>query len=722
MAEPLPDILQYSLPGFKQGLLTLGKDWEVPNDALRVCTNFDVSRTGQLIRRKGRTRLHDGEIVAGTLYGRNDELYFVEASELKIYTPAGVRTLATVGNTPMAYAEIGGVLYFTNGIVTGRVIAGSATHWGLPVPAMQPDAAAQATGDLHPGTYQIAITYLSILPNGAEEESGTGLASEITLETQGGIVLSAIPSGQNDFFNIYVSHANGSTLFLYGTYAASVSDGLQIVADPTGPELETQFHAPPPAGTTLCAHHARLLVGSGNAVYLTEPFYPSLVDYRESILPYDAPVTVLYSVQDGVYVGTKKDLWFVQGLDSEDLRQTHVRSVGVTTGTQVSIPQTGLAGMVWSDRGVLALGDSGQVKELFDARIALDGTPAMDGVAGYREARFSEQRTAIFILREGRVYRPSSVHALTARTETVGIPATVAGQSALTVASELLFGSETIGLRAQVQMGGVIAPLAGTETVGWPGEVSQALFVVATTAETATDGQTAIVVRNASVGALATASVTDGYPAAVNAQNQISAGLAVGESVAHAADVDWQPQINLFGTAALAVTEGQLATVNAARYIAATAATTTTAGLLGALNQRTEIGALPATAETSGLIATLAAIPEFSIFGQPLVAETVGHPAAVNNVVLVQAALLSGETAGQVASVNATTQVAAQHVASESQGLSGTIAFNLFVEVAATTATTATAAHDAQINYLFNRALPGGDLRITADGDQRKAL
>lgn len=421
MAEPL----EYPLKGWPAGLQTQGRVWETSQQALRECTNFDITDTGQLVRRPGRYLLHAGAIEPNSLYGEEDILYFVESGILNAYTPHGIRPLMTVGEGPMNYARAAGVIYFTNQQTTGRIFGETATHWGLPISQQPPMLSRQDGGNLLAGTYQVALTWSTDLPNGAVEESGAMLAEEITLTASGGLVVTAFPeTTEASAVNVYVSHPDGSLLFWQGAYAPTVTQ-VTVTDMPSGPELETQFHAPPPPGQCLCAYHARLLVGQDNAVYLTEPFYPSLVDYRESVLPYDAPITLLHPVTDGVYVGTTQDLWFVAGLDTEELTQRRVASYGVTLGTNVRVPQTAYGGLCWSERGILALGDGGEIKPLFEGRIALDGTRYSSGVSGYREARPDGQRTVVFILRRDQAVLNRTIQATTAHGLTSGQSATV---------------------------------------------------------------------------------------------------------------------------------------------------------------------------------------------------------------------------------------------------------------------------------------------------------
>lgn len=403
----------------------MGRSWETPPDALRQCVNFDVSDTGQLTRRPGRVRFYEGTIQPNSLYGRQDQLYFVESGILKVYTASGIRSLATVGRGEMHYAEMAGTLYFTNGKITGRIMADTALHWGLPIPTQQPALAFQGGGSLAAGTYQVALTWTSWLPNGAEEESGAALAETIDLDESGGIVLTRFPFVDHaTTVNVYVSHPNGSVLFLYGSYSTDIEQ-VTITDNPVGPELETQFLVPPPPGQCLCAHNARLLIANEKIVYLTEPFYPSLVDDRENVLLYDSPVTLLYSVTDGVYVGTETDLWFLSGFDSDALAQRRIASYGMSRNMAVHLPQTAYGGMCWSERGILALGDSGQIKPLFESRIALDGTSYLNGTAGYREARPNGQRTVIFIMRPTPRYAPTVITVSRGVSNSIGLPATV---------------------------------------------------------------------------------------------------------------------------------------------------------------------------------------------------------------------------------------------------------------------------------------------------------
>ncbi len=103
-------------------------------DYLRDAINVDVTDSGHLVRRKALS-LVQALTGAHSLFG---EYLVIDSAIYRITLPAYTQTLVKTltSNERMAWHELNGDLYYSNGTDTGRIdAAGNWYPWGLPLPA-----------------------------------------------------------------------------------------------------------------------------------------------------------------------------------------------------------------------------------------------------------------------------------------------------------------------------------------------------------------------------------------------------------------------------------------------------------------------------------------------------------------------------------------------------------------------------------------------------------
>ena len=94
---------------------------------------------------------------------------------------------------------------------------------------------------------------------------------------------------------------------------------------------------PPPLATFLAYHNGRVYLGAGNVLWATELYLYDLVDKTKGFRQFEAPITGLVAVEDGVYVGTQTGLYFLAGAFTEHTRTLRERA-GVIPGSMVQAP------------------------------------------------------------------------------------------------------------------------------------------------------------------------------------------------------------------------------------------------------------------------------------------------------------------------------------------------------------------------------------------------
>ena len=386
------------LKGWPKGVNNLLDHERLPRDALAHSVNFDLDDSGKLRRRRGATKVYAGAITKGTFFGDGTTALFVEQGTLKRLNPDWSATVLRegVGDTPMAVcAAPDGVLYYSNGAVTGRLVGGEAAPWGVRPPPRQPRLEAHLGGRLAPGLYQVAVVF--VRRDG--EESGTGLAAAASVSADGRLLVTDLPQPEepDTLIRLYVSAPGGTVLYRLMTLPAGVPEVTLSTLDHLGTvTLSTQFATPPPPATLIEYHNGRLYLARGPVVWFTDPLRYGHIRPAENFFAFGAEVTLLGGVSDGLYVAADQT-YFIAGLDTPALVNRAVRPYGAVRGTLVRWPNSSQIAW-WSPKGLMVAGAAGQVSDGIADRVAV--SPFERGTALYREHRGLKQ--VLVCLQRGR--------------------------------------------------------------------------------------------------------------------------------------------------------------------------------------------------------------------------------------------------------------------------------------------------------------------------------
>ena len=366
---------------------------------LTVALDVDVDDQGGLRTREGMARL--SATASHSIWSRPGLCLVMQGSDLKRMDSAGnLTTLRRLSHDgPVAYAPYDGAVYFSNGLDTGRIARdGRCLEWGIRLPAGQP-AAAPTGGQLPPGDYRYAVTY--VRADGLE--SGSPLSGVVTLtDVRGsGIAFSGLPSSSDPEVAgvaIYIALPGGAELLR----AAVVPVGESTYTY-SGPGTDLTYALPQglvepaPAGTVLAVHSGVTYVADGNVAWASDRFSPERFRRQTRFLQLPGPIQVMLPVQDGLFVATDAETWFFAGHDPEAMVPRQVLSHGGTFGTGVTFDSLELvaeesqagasvpAALWHSPFGVILGTSGGQVKNLTEDRYSFP--EAVRGGAYFRTAR-----------------------------------------------------------------------------------------------------------------------------------------------------------------------------------------------------------------------------------------------------------------------------------------------------------------------------------------------
>lgn len=305
---------------------------------LAQAVNVDIGLSGEIARRQGYTTL-DAAIPVDWLHERQNCTLVVSGQTLLTISLDGLTKTVLLTDAGMASARMwfvdlpDGRTAFANGVLTGITDGVTVTGWGVPVPASV-GAATSVSGQLNPSSYQWQITYVRTADG---LESGAAFSTTPINLPDGGILLTGLPILAGHRINVYLTGANGDKAFYAGTTLTGSFSYLGKNDALTLP-CHTEHLSPAPKGTICATWRGRALLAEGNVLHASRPHQPELFDLKRDFKQFTAPITLVQPVDDGIWVGTEKELAFLAG-DQFDALTFTPRDVGpVVLGSGVSAP------------------------------------------------------------------------------------------------------------------------------------------------------------------------------------------------------------------------------------------------------------------------------------------------------------------------------------------------------------------------------------------------
>lgn len=402
---------------FPKGVDQVSAETSLIPGAARRIVNLDVHQGtveagGRLSARSQVQRVISGSNVH-SLYAAEHNTCYVDSGDLYLLGQDMVPVLlrSGVGNEQMHYTEIAGVTFYSNGVVTGTVVNGADAPWGLPIPA-GPVASALAYGGLDAGVYMVAYTYM----DAEGRESGATQTAVVTVATGGGILLasptggtgagqggnghgyghshqygqgndSSAASGTGYTTRVYVSPANGENLYWSHDIPPGAATSYVGVHQP-GKMLMTQYMTPMPPCKHLESYNGRIYAAIDNVLIATQALNYDLTRPSTDFVVFPDPITMVASVVDGVYVGTRHNMTFLDGNDLPLFKTRPADQLPPIEDSDIAVDGTLFGssgkGIVWlTRRGWVFSTTGGVVKRLTETQMAL---PQYDrAVSMYRE-------------------------------------------------------------------------------------------------------------------------------------------------------------------------------------------------------------------------------------------------------------------------------------------------------------------------------------------------
>ena len=323
-------------------------------DFLADAENIDIDNAGQLRRRQAAALIHP-LAAPHSLYMTSDTAGFmVMASELyavtlPTYSATSIKALTS--NAAMSYAEIGGVLFYSNGTDSGRIVGGVALPMAFPTPDA-PTVAGGIGGDLPAGKYRVAVAYCNAVTG---EEGGVSPSQTIATIATGGLRITLPPTttGATNA-NVYLTTLNGSVLMLSTSVVLGLWPTVDVIAEASGRPAMQRHEKPLPAGR-LFAFQGALCSFKDHEVYEGLPHRHGYCRQLGSRIPFVGDVSNVVPTENGVYVVADETFWLAGPAMTEAEKVSPIMPYGGVPGTAFTFPDdTKRVGWFGADGVVIA--------------------------------------------------------------------------------------------------------------------------------------------------------------------------------------------------------------------------------------------------------------------------------------------------------------------------------------------------------------------------------
>jgi len=360
-----------------KGINNVDSAEDIEDDELRAAKNVDINAKFGLRRRSGFTKKYSGT-NCHSLFSNQKSTVFVEDGTLKLLNSDFTATLIRTGMSRfgrVAYEDIKGDIYFTDGNVTGIYSKDTLLPMGIPVPALNP-VLVSSTGILPAGRYGVIFTSV----DSAGLESGATYAEYTDLPEDSAITVTGIPATSADaaYLNVYATRDNGSTFYKHSS--ANFGDAsITIAAQPSGAMCRTRFKHQMPAGHMLAFHQNRLYVAVDNVIYFSEAYNYGITDLTKNFIMLPSRVTLMAPEPQGIFVSAKDDkTYYISGSDPDQFAMVEKANYPAIENTQARIDQDmlgeGVGGEAWvwaSKKGICSGIIGGSFRNLTKGKYAI---------------------------------------------------------------------------------------------------------------------------------------------------------------------------------------------------------------------------------------------------------------------------------------------------------------------------------------------------------------
>ncbi len=385
------------LEGFK-GLNNVLRPENTPPEYLKKADNVDIDKQGNILKRKGYTKVDDGEYTSLWSNYTASKCYAVKDNTLiRINSDLTNSIIESNVDDDVSFEEIGDSIYWVSKNKTGKIFNDINYPFGLPL-CSSPSLSA-TSGTLRAGTYQVSCTFVDI--SGAE--SGSSVPQYITLSSNSNIIFTAPNSALSNItsVNVYCSTTDGQRLYFNQNVSLGGSVVISSVNTSATPLRRFNIY-PAPSGDEIKYYRGRLYIVEDNILWYSEPLQYEQYQLDRNYIEFTENIINILPVENGIWVGTEKGIYYLSGNTPEEFTMTLKECVKIVKGTpqkfsgsyiQLDNTPIGYKWLVTTDIGIFVLFNQGVIINLTATNLSID--KAIKGTSVFLQAQGLNQYLTI---------------------------------------------------------------------------------------------------------------------------------------------------------------------------------------------------------------------------------------------------------------------------------------------------------------------------------------
>ena len=298
---------------------------------LLVARDVDIGLTGEISRRGGYAEVSDQ--CHKNVWQADGFMLATCGAVLTAIHPSGTRHVIhpALGHDRVWYCNLpDGRTTYTNGLIHG-VTDGLTNQERSITPPESLGAPGMAFGQLDHGQYRYHLTFRR-----ADGVESSAVSSGPVMLNHGGLRLDGLPVRIGHSLQVYLSGKDGEGAYLAGETTTDLFEWGGKNSDLVLP-CRTLGARPFPVGTYTGFWRGRVLVAQDNVLWASRANAPHLSDWRD-FKQFPSRITAVQPVDDGIYVGTEKDLVFLSGTTWDQLAFVPTQRGPVVPGSGVTAP------------------------------------------------------------------------------------------------------------------------------------------------------------------------------------------------------------------------------------------------------------------------------------------------------------------------------------------------------------------------------------------------
>lgn len=340
--------------------------------------NVDLNTAGQFQRRPGYSRVVDATNCRSMHEADDGTALYAAGTELLSFDGSSSVVIADLSSAyvDVAYAKTPIGMAWSDGSTLNLIQAGVSRLMAPAMPNPTPSAAGAAGGSLPGGTY--GVMFCTRTEDG--QRSPMSLPQYVAVPEGGSITISAIAHAQA--IEVLMTATDGEVFYRAGSIEPGDTSVVIPIQITSGEPVIYMVKALLPAGGILAIHKGRLISVVGAMMFHSMPFEFGIYRPAVDFTPFPDAITMVASVESGVFVATATKTWFMPGGDIGVSSMVARAPFGAIPGTLSKIPDS--EDVMWfSPRGPIRGLQDGSIELLQDGQIAYEESAS--GASMFRE-------------------------------------------------------------------------------------------------------------------------------------------------------------------------------------------------------------------------------------------------------------------------------------------------------------------------------------------------